>query len=239
LLATYKQYCERAGWFGETYPQSAIRKVAYFSMEYGLGEALPLYAGGLGMLAGDHLKAASDLNVPLVGLGLLYQEGYFRQMLDTDGWQQESYPFNDSTGLPIQPVQSKSGDWLHVSLEFPGRSVRFRVWLAQVGRINLYLLDSNDPLNTPADRGITAKLYSGGQEMRLMQEIALGIGGWQVLEALDIDIDVCHLNEGHAAFVTLERIRQYMELHDVGFHKALWATRGKCLHHTYAGCRRL
>ena len=137
LLAAHGHYCDRPGWFGETYSESALKRVAYFSMEYGLGEALPLYAGGLGMLAGDHLKAASDLNVPIVALGLLYQEGYFRQMLDVNGWQQESYPFNDSSGLPIRPVQSACGNWLHVSLEFPGRSVRFRVWLAQGARLSV------------------------------------------------------------------------------------------------------
>ncbi len=225
LAAAHKDYCNSAGWYDETHSDAGLKTIAYFSMEYGLGEALPLYAGGLGMLAGDHLKAASDLNVPVVGVGLLYQEGYFRQMLDASGWQQEIYPFSDSTGLPIRPVQAPSGAWLHVVTAFPGRSVRFRVWQARIGRVTLYLLDSNDPLNSPADRGITGKLYGGGQEMRLVQEIALGIGGWRALEALGMEIDVCHLNEGHAAFVTLERARRFMEQHDVNFWEALWATR--------------
>jgi len=225
LAAAYEEYYSRPGWFGETHANSELRRIAYFSMEFGLGEALPLYAGGLGILAGDYLKAASDLGMPVVGIGLLYQEGYFRQMLDASGWQQETYPYNDSSSLPIRPVQSESGSWLQIPVNFPGRSVRLRVWQAQVGRVTLYLLDSNDPLNSPADRGLTSKLYGGGQELRLVQEIALGIGGWRVLDSLGFEVDVCHLNEGHAAFVTLERARRFMEQTKLDFWEALWATR--------------
>jgi starch phosphorylase len=203
----------------------ADQHIAYFSMEFGLGETLPLYAGGLGILAGDYLKAASDLCVPLVGVGLLYQQGYFRQLIDDRGEQQEIYTYNDSTGLPVRPARGSSGRWLHVVLEFPGRQVRLRVWEAQVGRVRLYLLDSNDPLNGPVDRGITARLYAGGEEMRLMQEIALGIGGWRALEALGISVGVCHLNEAHAAFATLERARRYATAHDLRFADALRVTR--------------
>ena len=223
LAAAYEEYYSRPGWFGETHANSELRRIAYFSMEFGLGEALPLYAGGLGILAGDYLKAASDLGMPVVGIGLLYQEGYFRQMLDASGWQQETYPYNDSSSLPIRPVQSESGSWLQIPVNFPGRSVRLRVWQAQVGRVTLYLLDSNDPLNSPADRGLTSKLYGGGQELRLVQEIALGIGGWRVLDSLGFEVDVCHLNEGHAAFVTLERARRFMEQTKLDFWEALWA----------------
>jgi len=225
LSEAHKDYHEKPGWYDENYGDSNLKKIAYFSMEFGLGEALPLYAGGLGVLAGDYLKAASDLAIPVIGIGLLYQEGYFRQLLDANGWQQEVYPFNDSTSLPIQPVYADSGAWLHVTLDFPGRSVRLRVWQAQVGRVTLYLLDSNDPINNPTDRGITSKLYGGGQELRLMQEIALGVGGWRVIKALKIDIDVCHLNEGHAAFVTLERAKHFLEENNVDFWEALWTTR--------------
>jgi starch phosphorylase len=203
----------------------ADRHIAYFSMEFGLGEALPLYAGGLGILAGDYLKAASDLCVPLIGVGLLYQQGYFRQLIDDAGEQQEVYTYNDSTGLPVRPARGADGRWLHVTLHLPGRDVRLRVWQAQVGRVWLYLLDSNDPLNGPVDRGITARLYAGGEEMRLMQEIALGIGGWRALEALGIQIGVCHLNEAHAAFATLERARRYAAAHDLDFTAALRITR--------------
>jgi starch phosphorylase len=199
--------------------------VAYFSMEFGLGEALPLYAGGLGILAGDYLKAASDLCVPLVGVGLLYQQGYFRQLIDDGGEQQEVYTYNDTTGLPVQPALDGDGRWVHVSLRLPGRTVRLRVWRADVGRVRLYLLDSNDPLNGAVDRGITARLYAGPEEMRLMQEIALGIGGWRALTALGVPVSLCHLNEAHAAFATLERAREYMRAHDVNFWDALRVTR--------------
>ncbi len=224
LVSARMEYLSRPCWC-DSQPAASAVHTAYFSMEFGLGEALPLYAGGLGILAGDHLKAASDLGIPLAGVGLLYQEGYFRQMLDVSGEQRETYPYNDTASMPVVPAQTDEGDWLQVSIEFPGRVVRFRVWQVQVGRVVLYLLDSNDPLNSPHDRGITGKLYGGGQEMRLVQEIALGIGGWRVLEALGLPIDVCHLNEGHAAFVTLERARAYMQSRNVEFREALWATR--------------
>ncbi|MEJ2699132.1 MAG: alpha-glucan family phosphorylase, partial [Desulfuromonadales bacterium] len=176
-------------------------------------------------LAGDYLKAASDLGVPITAVGLLYQEGYFRQVLDAAGWQLEAYPYNDPTTLPVLPVTASSGAWLKVPVDLPGRTVQCRVWLVRVGRVNLYLLDSNDPLNSPVDRGITGKLYGGGQEMRLVQEITLGIGGWRIIQALALDVEVCHLNEGHAAFVTLERARTFMQRHHLTFREALWATR--------------
>lgn len=218
-------YCECRGWFGEKYPDTQLNGIAYFSMEFGLGDALPLYAGGLGVLAGDYLKAASDLAVPVTAIGLMYQEGYFRQVLDVTGWQQEIYTYNDSSSLPLRPLLSHTGAWLHIPIEFPGRIVRLHVWEVQVGRVRLYLLDSNDPLNSPLDRGITSKLYGGGEEMRLAQEIALGIGGWRLIQALQLKIDICHLNEGHAAFVTLERARCFKEKQQVSFWQALWATR--------------
>ena len=199
--------------------------VAFFSMEFGFGAALPLYAGGLGILAADYLKAASDLGMPIAGVGLLYQEGYFRQLVDADGRQEELYPYNDPTALPIQPQMAEGGGWLRVPLELPGRTVRLRVWRAAVGQAVLFLLDSNDPLNAPADRGITGKLYDSGDEHRLRQEIVLGIGGHRVLEALNLPIGVCHLNEGHAAFVVLERARIFMRRTGQGFEAALWATR--------------
>lgn len=228
-----RQYLETPGRFSEAHADANVRNIAYFSMEFGLGEALPLYAGGLGILAGDYLKAASDLGVPLVGVGLLYQEGYFRQMVDASGSQLAIYPFNDPTSLPIQPVLSAQGGWLHIALAFPGRQVMLRVWQANVGRVTLYLLDTNDPVNAPADRGITGKLYGGGAEMRLIQEIVLGIGGWRLLESLGIEVDVCHLNEGHAAFAVLERARSFMKKHGVSFWEALWSTRAGNLFTTH------
>lgn len=220
-----EQHLADVGWYGQMQDPFNIGKVAYFSMEFGLGEALPIYAGGLGILAGDYLKTASDLGLPVVGIGLLYQEGYFRQMLDADGRQLAIYPNNEPSSLPIQPARTASGEWLHVSLQLTGRAIRLRAWQANIGRVRLYLLDSNDPLNSPRDRGITNKLYDSGQELRFLQELALGIGGWRLLTALGENISVCHLNEGHAAFVILERARQFMEIHGVSFDEALWATR--------------
>jgi starch phosphorylase len=225
VLQAHRDYLQAPGWFGQTYASRRLNPVAYFSMEFGVGEALPLYAGGLGILAGDYLKTASDLDVPLVGVGLLYQEGYFRQVLDRQGWQVEAYPYNDPTGLPIRPVVDASGRWLRVPLELPGRTLRLRVWQVQVGRVRLYLLDSNDTLNSAADRGITSKLYDGRREIRLLQEMVLGIGGWRLLKALNIPVEVCHLNEGHAAFVVLERVRSFMHQSGQSFATAWWAAR--------------
>jgi glycogen phosphorylase len=225
LVGVRQHYLSAPSWYGQTYGSSDLKRVAYFSLEFGLGEGLPLYAGGLGILAGDHLKTASDLGVPMVGVGLLYQVGYFRQTLDSGGRQREMFPYNDPASLPIQPVQARAGGWLHVSLDLPGRTIVLRVWQAQVGRATLYLLDSNDPMNSPVDRGITSELYGGGPELRLMQELVLGIGGWRALEAMKFDVDVCHLNEGHAAFVILERAHSFMERQGVPFREALRATR--------------
>jgi starch phosphorylase len=205
---------------------ATLRKpVAYFSMEFGLGEGLPLYAGGLGVLSGDHLKTASDLGIPVVAVGLLYQEGYFRQLVGADGQQEALYPYNDPTALPIQPELAASGGWLTIPLELPGRVVTLRVWRVNVGRTRLYLLDSNAPVNEPFDRGITGKLYGDGPETRLRQELVLGIGGWRLLDTLGVDVGACHLNEGHTAFAVLERVRGAMRAHGLRFEEALWATR--------------
>jgi starch phosphorylase len=199
--------------------------IAYFSMEFGLSEALPIYSGGLGILAGDYLKTASDMRVPLTGIGLLYQQGYFRQILSQDGSQLEAFPYNDPETMPIVPARDKDGSRLRVRIELPGRSLILRVWQANVCRVNLYLLDSNDPMNRPWDRAITANLYSPGQERRLIQEIVLGIGGWNVLEKLGIEPEICHLNEGHAAFVVLARAHSLMKKIGCSARTALWASR--------------
>ena len=229
LSAERIAYQTELGWYGEARKKHEVGKLAYFSMEFGLSEALPIYAGGLGILAGDYLKTASDLGLPVVGVGLLYQEGYFRQMIDTDGQQLAIYPYNEPTTLPIQPIRTASGEWLHVPLNLPGRQLMLRVWQVIIGRVKLYLLDSNDPLNSPHDRGITSKLYGGGKELRFLQEMVLGIGGWRLLEAINEEsgdeISVCHLNEGHAAFVILERTRHCMEQTGLSFDEALWMTR--------------
>ncbi|MFT5313202.1 MAG: starch phosphorylase [Paraglaciecola sp.] len=219
------EYFSRIGWAQRYFDDNNPAKIAYFSMEFGLGEALPLYAGGLGILAGDYLKTASDLAVPAVGIGLLFDEGYFRQYLDDKGWQQEIYTHNDSRNLPLQPVFTSEGAWLSIELNLPGRKIYLQVWQAQIGRSTLYLLDSNDPLNSPVDKGITGRLYTGSVELRLLQEIVLGIGGWGIIEALKLNVEICHLNEGHAAFAAIERARCFMQKNKVDFWQALWATR--------------
>lgn len=225
LRESREQYLTGDAWFTGTHGANALKPVAYFSMEFGLAEALPIYAGGLGILAGDQLKTASDLAVPLIGIGLLYQQGYFRQMIGPNGNQVAVYPYNDPTMLPITPVRDASDEWLRVAVQLQGRTVYLRAWQVNVGRIRLYLLDSNDPLNLPADRGITSELYSGGPETRLQQEIVLGIGGWRLLRELAIDCEVCHLNEGHPAFAVLERARDFMQMADCPFQVALRCTR--------------
>jgi len=224
---------ETKGWFAETYKNSPLKHIAYFSLEFGLSEALPIYSGGLGILAGDHLKTATDLDVPITGIGLLYQVGYFRQYFDADGNQVEAYPYNDPSQLPILRSRNKKGEFLRIEIEFPGRIIYLKVWEVRIGKIKLYLLDSNDPINTPFDRGIVGSLYGGNSEHRLQQEYILGIGGWKLLQALEIDPQVCHLNEGHAAFAVLARAKSYMEANGVSFDKALTITRSGNLFTTH------
>jgi starch phosphorylase len=233
LLRAKRQAAETSAWFQQNHPQSPLKCVAYFSMEYMLSEALPIYSGGLGNVAGDQLKAASDLGVPVVGVGLLYQQGYFRQVIDKDGAQQALYPYNDPGQLPITPLRQPNGEWLRLEIALPGYSVWLRAWQVQVGRVKLYLLDSNDAANFPAHRGITSELYGGGPELRLVQEMLLGIGGWRLLAALGIKPEVCHLNEGHAAFAVLERARSFMQENAQPFEVALAATRAGNLFTTH------
>jgi starch phosphorylase len=194
--------------------------VAYFSAEFGIAESVPVYSGGLGVLAGDHLKSASDLGIPLAGVGLMYREGYFRQYLNAEGWQQERYPDNDFFNLPLIPENDAAGAPILVSVPFPGREVHARIWRIQVGRVPLYLLDTNIPQNDASDREITARLYGGDAETRIMQEMMLGIGGVRALDALGRTPVVAHMNEGHSAFCALERIRRTMNTAGVDFATA-------------------
>ncbi|MGH9899881.1 MAG: alpha-glucan family phosphorylase, partial [Pyrinomonadaceae bacterium] len=187
---------------------SPQRPVAYFCAEYGIHNSLPLYSGGLGMLAGDHLKSASDLGVPLVAVGLLYRYGYFRQKLTRDGWQEETYGELKPSELPLRPALDLNGDLVIIEVVMRGRAVRAQVWRVEVGRITLLLLDTNVATNEPADRWITGHLYGGDRETRLVQEMLLGIGGVRLLRRLGISPCVFHLNEGHAAFLTLELVRE-------------------------------
>jgi starch phosphorylase len=233
LVQARRQSAEAPAWFQQDHPRSPLTSVAYFSMEFMLSEALPIYSGGLGNVAGDQLKSASDLGVPVVGVGLLYQQGYFRQVIDKDGAQQALFPYNDPGQLPITPLRKPNGEWLRLEIALPGYSVWLRAWQVQVGRVQLYLLDSNDLANLPAHRGITSELYGGGPELRLKQELLLGIGGWRLLAGLGIEPEVCHLNEGHAAFAVLERARSFMEESGHGFEVALAATRAGNLFTTH------
>ncbi|MGO9383481.1 MAG: alpha-glucan family phosphorylase [Mycobacterium sp.] len=212
-------------WFPQSEAAKTLSLTAYFSMEFGLSEALPIYAGGLGVLAGDHMKSSTDLGAPVVGVGLLYQQGYFRQTLDSQGNQRELYPFSDPSEIPVQRLRGNDGAWIRIPLDFPGRTVFLRAWAVNVGRLSLYLLDSNDPANDPSDRGITAQLYEADPEVRWQQEMALGFGGWRLLRELGLDPDVCHLNEGHAAFAVLERARWIVREHDVPLDVALTVAR--------------
>jgi glycogen phosphorylase len=233
LVQTRRQAVEAPAWFQQNHSQGFLTCAAYFSMEFMLSEALPIYSGGLGNVAGDQLKAASDLGVPVVGVGLLYQQGYFRQVIDKDGEQHALFPYNDPGQLPITPLRQANGEWLRLEISLPGYSVWLRAWQVQVGRAKLYLLDSNDAANFPAHRGITSELYGGGPELRLKQELLLGIGGWRLLGALGIQPEVCHLNEGHAAFVVLERARSFMQETAQPFEVALAVTRAGNLFTTH------
>lgn len=233
LVQSKEQAAVAPAWFQQNHPQAPLTCVVYFSMEFMLSEALPIYSGGLGNVAGDQLKAASDMGVPVVGMGLLYQQGYFRQEIDKDGMQQALFPYNDPGQLPITPLRQSNGDWLRLEIALPGYSVWLRAWQVQVGRVKLYLLDSNDAANFPAHRGITSELYGGGPELRLKQELLLGIGGWRLLRALGVRPEVCHLNEGHAAFAILERARNFMEETGQPFEVALAVTRAGNLFTTH------
>ncbi|GAB4452348.1 MAG: glycosyltransferase family 1 protein [Armatimonadaceae bacterium] len=222
----FRNYMDGATWWGQNYAREFGDdfRIAYFSAEFGLTECLPIYSGGLGVLAGDHLKAASDLGLPLTGIGFLYQKGYFRQGLNADGWQVEMYPTTDFYSLPISPVLTKEDTPLTISVKFPGRWVQAQVWQVNVGRIKLYLLDTNLPQNTEADRFIAGNLYGGDNETRIQQEVVLGIGGIHALEAMDLRPAVCHMNEGHSAFLALERVRRLIGEDGLTFADATEAT---------------
>ncbi len=227
FLALYRRACERY----DTYMQnqegvSTDRLIAYFSMEYGLTECLPIYSGGLGLLSGDHLKASSDADIPLVGIGLLYQKGYHQQFLNPDGWQQERYPINDFYTLPVRPYVDEQGKEVRVSVQLPTGEVFIKVWHIDVGRVKLYLLDTNIPENTRSeDREITESLYGGDIHTRMRQEIVLGIGGMRALAKLNLKPTVFHMNEGHSAFLALERIRLLMKESGLNFEEAFDASR--------------
>ena len=222
VCQAFDTYMEAANtWYDTQYPDKKKPLIAYFSMEFGLAECLQNYSGGLGVLSGDHLKSASDLGIPLIGVGLLYQEGYFHQYLNADGYQQESYPINDYANLPVTLQRDADGNPIKISVPMPGRELYAHIWKVQVGRVPLYLLDSNIPENTrQEDRDLTDRLYGGDRRTRIRQEILMGIGGIRALEALGLRPTICHMNEGHSAFLALERIGQLMSEHELSFDQA-------------------
>jgi len=236
VVSSYDDYmASKITWYDEHYGNLKQKPViAYFSMEFGLGESLPNYSGGLGVLSGDHLKSSSGLHVPLVGVGLLYQEGYFQQYLNADGWQQELYPINDFSNMPLKLERDKDGNPIKIDVQLPGRKLYAQIWRVQVGRTPLYLLDTNIPDNPREDdRSLTDRLYGGDKRTRIRQEIVLGIGGIRALRALGISPTVCHMNEGHSAFGVLERIRVMMREQSLTFQQAkeiIAASTGFTLH---------
>ncbi|MEG3861242.1 alpha-glucan family phosphorylase [Microcoleus sp. herbarium12] len=213
-------YLKNRAWYRKQRGTDRQECYAYFSMEFGLVKALPIYSGGLGVLAGDHLKSASDLGLPLAGVGLLYQEGYFSQYLNADGWQQERYPLNDFYNMPLHLERNPDGSELRIEVDYPGRKVYARIWRVQVGTVPLYLMDTNIEPNSRYDQDITDQLYGGDKTLRMHQEIMLGIGGVKMLKALGLTVTAYHMNEGHAAFMALERIRMLMEEHHLSFTEA-------------------
>ncbi|MCZ6683757.1 MAG: alpha-glucan family phosphorylase [Planctomycetota bacterium] len=220
VLQAFDSYMTSETWFSRKHAEFVDSRIAYFSMEFGLHESLPIYSGGLGVLAGDHLKSASDLGVPLVAMGMLYRQGYFQQRLTNDGWQLEEYHAIDVSAAPLMPVVRPDGERLTVEIPIGPRSVTLQAWKTQVGRVSLYLLDAEVSANDPHDREITCRLYAGDDEMRIRQEVALGIGGFRMLEKLGISAAVFHMNEGHSAFLAVERIRQRMEVESLTFAEA-------------------
>lgn len=227
------RYMTLSTWFDKEYPAYRNSKIAYFSTEFGLHESVPIYSGGLGILSGDHLKSASDMGLPMVGVGLMYRSGFFKQYLNFDGWQQEETQENHFYRMPIQKVNDKDGKHLKISIDHPERRVSARVWKVQVGRIPLYLLDTDIEDNHPEDREITNQLYGGDREMRIRQETVLGIGGMRLLKALGIEPSVVHINEGHSAFLIIEKMRMLMEEKGLDFPQAKDAVHATCVFTTH------
>ena len=234
-LALYNMACQRYdAHIKGGKPRTDGKLIAYFSAEYGLTECLPIYSGGLGVLSGDHLKSSSDCDLPLVAVGLLYQQGFFRQVLNPDGWQQERYPTNDFYTLPALPARDAQGEHVKVHVRLPTGKVAIQVWKMEVGRVTLYLLDTNVPENQlPQDRGITDSLYGGDTDTRIRQEIVLGIGGMRALKAMGLEPTVYHMNEGHSAFLALERMRVLKREHQLNFEEALEAARASNIFTTH------
>lgn len=233
VFKTFDEYLAKTDtWSDRNHPELANQPIAYFSMEYGLHETLPIYSGGLGVLAGDHLKEASDLGLPLVAVGFMYMQGYFSQRISEDGWQEAINNPLQLEDLPVLPVLGEDGDPLTVSVKLPDRAVALKVWKTSIGRVSLFLLDSNVESNTADDRLLTARLYWSDLDKRIMQELMLGVGGVRVLRALGYNPSVWHMNEGHAAFLTLERVRELV-VSGYSFEAAVEKTRGQNIFTTH------
>lgn len=233
ILRFFDQYMQaEETWFTKNYPNGRERQIAYFSMEFGLHETLPIYAGGLGVLSGDHTKESSDLGLPLVAIGLYYSEGYFNQRISDDGWQEARYYAQGFDDLPLVMVVDGAGEPLTIKIQLPGREVRVRLWEVRVGRVPIYLLDASLEANAPADRALTARLYSSDLDLRISQEILLGIGGVRALRAMGYKPDVWHMNEGHSAFLVLERIQEYIK-EGMSFEEAASLVRSSCVFTTH------
>lgn len=234
VKAELDKYMSVPTWFDKTFPEYKDKKIAYFSTEFAIHESLPIYSGGLGVLSGDHLKSASDMGLPLVGIGLLYRNGYFKQHLSIDGWQIEEYKVNHFYSMPMQLLTDENGNVLSIEISLP-RSPRVfaRIWKVQVGRVALYLLDTDFDKNSAEDRTITGELYGGDKEMRIKQEKLLGVGGMKVLELLNIDPSVIHINEGHSAFLLLEKMRMLMKNKGLSFEQAQKVVKSNCVFTTH------
>ncbi|MBK8981847.1 MAG: alpha-glucan family phosphorylase [Ignavibacteria bacterium] len=220
IYSDYKEYMTKSTYFDEKYFKSEKPIIAYFSAEFGITECLKTYSGGLGVLSGDHMKSSSDLGIPLAGIGLAYNYGYFTQLINQNGWQTENYELNDFKNLPIYILRDENYIPVKVSVNFPGRAIYCQVWVAKIGRVKLYLLDTFIPENSVKDRRITDILYGGDHESRIMQEMILGIGGYRLLKKLEFDIKAYHLNEGHSAFLCFERIRDKMKTENISYEEA-------------------
>jgi starch phosphorylase len=221
VVAAFDSYMSEADtWYSQNHPDIADKRIAYFSAEYGLNEVLPIYSGGLGVLSGDHCKSASDLGIPFTAIGLFYRQGYFSQRINRDGWQETVFNDLNVSQLPMLPVLNPSGEQVRINITFAGRTVYARIWKVQIGRINLFLMDTDVSGNSEHDRSLTARLYGGDQETRIQQEIFLGIGGIRVLDTLGIQADVYHMNEGHSAFMGLELIRKMVNEKQLSFSEA-------------------
>lgn len=235
VLAAFDTYMDpnAVTWFGSNHGARRNEVIAYFSAEFGLHEALPIYSGGLGILSGDHCKAASDLNLPFIGVGFLYPQGYFIQRIDASGMQQAVYEKIDFSEMPVTPATDQNGNPVLINVDLPGRTVYAKVWRIQVGRIPVYLMDTDVERNAPQDRELSARLYGGDREMRISQEVVLGIGGVRAVRALGYNPSVWHMNEGHSAFLVLERMREMVQGRGLNFSEAVEAVRANSIFTTH------